>query len=162
MDVDEWGQVVIINMLTRYARTQFTDPNLEVSAYLPVSNKLLNLSHFSLSCLSLQDGDDENEENSQDDDENLSDSDDGKQFKGKRKSTEKNKKTYTLDPDHRLLLRNARPLLQSRNASVCIPNKTFFDLYYLIVGTESSKFNLIFIPGGNGSGSNVPSSCTAL
>lgn len=31
IDVDEWGQVLIINMLTRYARTQFTDPNLDVS-----------------------------------------------------------------------------------------------------------------------------------
>lgn len=29
-DVDEWGQVMIINLLTRYARTQFTDPNIEV------------------------------------------------------------------------------------------------------------------------------------
>ncbi|KAK4872253.1 hypothetical protein RN001_016377 [Aquatica leii] len=28
VDVDEWGQVVIINMLTRYARTQFANPNL--------------------------------------------------------------------------------------------------------------------------------------
>ena len=27
VDVDEWGQVIIINMLTRYARTQFIDPN---------------------------------------------------------------------------------------------------------------------------------------
>ena len=27
MDVDEWGQIAIINMLTRYARTQFRDPN---------------------------------------------------------------------------------------------------------------------------------------
>ena len=27
-DVDEWGQVCVINMLTRYARTQFVDPNL--------------------------------------------------------------------------------------------------------------------------------------
>ena len=27
-DVDEWGQVSVINMLTRYARTQFVDPNL--------------------------------------------------------------------------------------------------------------------------------------
>ncbi|XP_022105221.1 AP-3 complex subunit beta-2-like isoform X3 [Acanthaster planci] len=27
IDVEEWGQVVIINMLTRYARTQFLDPN---------------------------------------------------------------------------------------------------------------------------------------
>ncbi|XP_050314000.1 AP-3 complex subunit beta-2 [Anthonomus grandis grandis] len=28
VDVDEWGQVTIVNMLTRYARTQFVDPNL--------------------------------------------------------------------------------------------------------------------------------------
>ncbi len=28
------------------------------------------------------------------------------------------KKPYTMDPDHRLLLRNCKPLLQSRNASV--------------------------------------------
>ena len=26
VDVEEWGQVVIISMLTRYARTQFTSP----------------------------------------------------------------------------------------------------------------------------------------
>ena len=29
VDVEEWGQVVIINMLTRYSRTQFLDPNKE-------------------------------------------------------------------------------------------------------------------------------------
>ncbi|PRD34080.1 UNVERIFIED_CONTAM: AP-3 complex subunit beta-1 [Trichonephila clavipes] len=27
VDVEEWGQVIIINMLIRYARTQFVDPN---------------------------------------------------------------------------------------------------------------------------------------
>ena len=27
VDVDEWGQVMILNMLTRYARTQFLNPN---------------------------------------------------------------------------------------------------------------------------------------
>lgn len=27
VDVEEWGQVVLINMLTRYCRTQFVDPN---------------------------------------------------------------------------------------------------------------------------------------
>ena len=27
VDIDEWGQVVIVNMLLRYARTQFVDPN---------------------------------------------------------------------------------------------------------------------------------------
>jgi len=31
VDVEEWGQVVIINMLTRYSRTQFLNPNEEVS-----------------------------------------------------------------------------------------------------------------------------------
>lgn len=31
LDIDEWGQVVIVNMLTRYARTQFLDPNRGVS-----------------------------------------------------------------------------------------------------------------------------------
>ena len=32
VDVEEWGQVVIIHMLTRYARTQFVSPWREVSA----------------------------------------------------------------------------------------------------------------------------------
>ena len=29
------------------------------------------------------------------------------------------KKPYVMDPDHRLLLRTCKPLLNSRNASVC-------------------------------------------
>jgi AP-3 complex subunit beta len=29
-DVDEWGQVSILEMLTRYARTQFLDPDKEM------------------------------------------------------------------------------------------------------------------------------------
>lgn len=33
IDVDEWGQIVIMSMLTRYGRTQFTDPNICVSIY---------------------------------------------------------------------------------------------------------------------------------
>ncbi|CAF1101511.1 unnamed protein product [Didymodactylos carnosus] len=28
VDIDEWGQVVVVNMLTRYARSQFMEPNL--------------------------------------------------------------------------------------------------------------------------------------
>ena len=27
VDIDEWGQVTVLNMLTRYARSQFVDPN---------------------------------------------------------------------------------------------------------------------------------------
>ena len=27
VDIDEWGQVTVLSMLTRYARSQFIDPN---------------------------------------------------------------------------------------------------------------------------------------
>nr|XP_044989374.1 AP-3 complex subunit beta-1 isoform X2 [Jaculus jaculus] len=82
VDVEEWGQVVIIHMLTRYARTQFVSPWRE------------------------DDGLDDNEKNfyeSEDEETEKSD---------------KRKKQYTMDPDHRLLIRNTKPLLQSRNAAV--------------------------------------------
>uniref|UniRef100_A0A8C9W3D8 AP-3 complex subunit beta n=1 Tax=Scleropages formosus TaxID=113540 RepID=A0A8C9W3D8_SCLFO len=82
IDVEEWGQVVIINMLTRYARTQFLNPN-EVL---------------------LEEGE-EKEFYGSDEEE------------GKEEKVEK-KKPYVMDPDHRLLLRNTKPLLQSRNAAV--------------------------------------------
>uniref|UniRef100_A0AAQ5YYM2 AP-3 complex subunit beta n=1 Tax=Amphiprion ocellaris TaxID=80972 RepID=A0AAQ5YYM2_AMPOC len=80
IDVEEWGQVVIINMLTRYARTQFLNPNINGGG----GEKTFY-------------GSDEDE----DEDEE-----------------EKEKKPYVMDPDHRLLLRNTKPLLQSRNAAV--------------------------------------------
>ncbi|KAJ8941876.1 hypothetical protein NQ318_001729 [Aromia moschata] len=74
VDVDEWGQVTIVNMLTRYARSQFINPNLR------------------------------EEESDRDFYDSSSDASD--------------KPTTSLDPDHRLLLRSSRPLLQSRNAAV--------------------------------------------
>jgi AP-3 complex subunit beta len=76
VDVDEWGQVTIVNMLTRYARMQFADPNLN--------------------------------EHGDDSDRPFYDSG----------SDSSEKPAPTLDPDHRLLLRSTRPLLQSRNAAV--------------------------------------------
>ncbi|GLH02271.1 AP-3 complex subunit beta [Gryllus bimaculatus] len=85
VDVDEWGQVIIINMLTRYARTQFVNPNDDT-----VGEETVDKPFY-------EDDDDEDEDTEKD---------------------EKVKKTYTLDADHRLLLRNTKPLLQSRNASV--------------------------------------------
>uniref|UniRef100_A0A671S2B7 AP-3 complex subunit beta C-terminal domain-containing protein n=1 Tax=Sinocyclocheilus anshuiensis TaxID=1608454 RepID=A0A671S2B7_9TELE len=87
IDVEEWGQVVIINMLTRYARTQFLNPNeslLEES-----SEKAFYAS------------DDEEDED-----------------KKAEVTTLEKRKPYVMDPDHRLLLRNTKPLLQSRNAAV--------------------------------------------
>lgn len=92
VDVDEWGQVIIINMLTRYARTQFTDPNAD---------------------------DNEDAEHQTEAEkpfyEDSSGSDDESEAKN---HLDHNDKTYILDADHRLLLRQTKPLLQSRNASV--------------------------------------------
>ncbi|KAG7477039.1 hypothetical protein MATL_G00089110 [Megalops atlanticus] len=81
VDVEEWGQVVIINMLTRYARTQFLSPWKEDGLF------------------------DENSEKA------FYDSDEEKKDKAESKP-------YVMDPDHRLLLRNTKPLLQSRNTAV--------------------------------------------
>ncbi|XP_052393222.1 AP-3 complex subunit beta-1 [Carassius gibelio] len=80
VDVEEWGQVVIIHMLTRYARTQFVSPWKEDAVF------------------------DENSEKAFYDSEE------------ERKVEQSN--LYIMDPDHRLLLRNTKPLLQSRNTAV--------------------------------------------
>ncbi|XP_071757812.1 AP-3 complex subunit beta-1 [Centroberyx gerrardi] len=81
VDVEEWGQVVIISMLTRYARTQFTSPWKEGAMF-----------------------DENNEKTFYDSDE--------------EKKDQAEAKPYVMDPDHRLLLRNTKPLLQSRNTAV--------------------------------------------
>ncbi|XP_058978347.1 AP-3 complex subunit beta-2 [Musca domestica] len=111
VDVDEWGQVIIINMLTRYARTQFVDPNADEASdedNAQESNK------------KFYDDDSETETND--------DSDGGEDAKkSSKQQTSKTKlkspnsspsSSYHVDLDHRLLLRQTKPLLQSRNASV--------------------------------------------
>uniref|UniRef100_A0A3Q3W448 Clathrin/coatomer adaptor adaptin-like N-terminal domain-containing protein n=1 Tax=Mola mola TaxID=94237 RepID=A0A3Q3W448_MOLML len=82
VDVEEWGQVVIISMLTRYARTQFVSPWKEGTML------------------------DENDEKA------FYESD------SEEKKEQTQAKPYIMDPDHRLLLRNTKPLLQSRNTAV--------------------------------------------
>lgn len=44
------------------------------------------------------------------------------------------RKPYVMDPDHRLLLRNTKPLLQSRNAAVSGPGSNCSEI--------NSQFNL--------------------
>ncbi|XP_043371521.1 AP-3 complex subunit beta-1 isoform X3 [Dermochelys coriacea] len=83
VDVEEWGQIVIIHMLTRYARTQFVSPWKEDGVL-----------------------DEDNEKDFYESDEE------------QKKKDQKVKKPYAMDPDHRLLIRNTKPLLQSRNAAV--------------------------------------------
>uniref|UniRef100_A0A8C3TWM5 AP-3 complex subunit beta n=1 Tax=Catharus ustulatus TaxID=91951 RepID=A0A8C3TWM5_CATUS len=89
IDVEEWGQVVIINMLTRYARTQFLSPNQNESLLEENTEKAFY----------------------------GSEEEDGKDAKAEAAMLAKCK-PYVMDPDHRLLLRNTKPLLQSRNAAV--------------------------------------------
>ena len=89
-DIDEWGQVVIVNMLLRYARTQFVDPNKDGDNW-----------EKEVSFYGSEDDSDENEV---------------------QKPAPK-----SMDPDHRLLLKNAKPLLQSRNAAVVMATA---QLYY--------------------------------
>ncbi|CAH0725113.1 unnamed protein product, partial [Brenthis ino] len=79
-DVDEWGQLTLLNVLTVYAKTCFPDPNSE--AYSSDSEKPFYDSD--------SDGSD----------------------------TKRSLSSPTVEPDLRLLLRAAKPLLQSRNAGV--------------------------------------------
>ncbi|KAK7891775.1 hypothetical protein WMY93_023738 [Mugilogobius chulae] len=94
IDVEEWGQVVIINMLTRYARTQFLNPNINESL--------------------LEEGNTEGKTFYGSDE----DEDEDEEEKEKKAEAMAKRKPYVMDPDHRLLLRNTKPLLQSRNAAV--------------------------------------------
>ena len=94
-DIDEWGQVVIVNMLLRYSRTQFVDPNKDCDDW---EKEVKNFY-------------DSDEDNDSDDDNKKS-----------------NTKATVMDPDHRLLLKSAKPLLQSRNAAVVMATgKVVFD-----------------------------------
>ncbi|XP_074405774.1 AP-3 complex subunit beta-2 isoform X1 [Zonotrichia albicollis] len=95
IDVEEWGQVVIINMLTRYARTQFLSPNQNGPTCQQESLLEENTEKAFYG----------------------SEEEDAKDAKAEAASLAK-RKPYVMDPDHRLLLRNTKPLLQSRNAAV--------------------------------------------
>ena len=93
-------------MLLRYARTQFVDPN--------------------------KDCDDWEKEvtNFYDDDEEEQDAEEEEDFDEKtepEKKNQKRKRNVPMDPDHRILLKSAKPLLQSRNAAVVMATA---QLYY--------------------------------
>uniref|UniRef100_A0A8C8YQ72 AP-3 complex subunit beta n=1 Tax=Prolemur simus TaxID=1328070 RepID=A0A8C8YQ72_PROSS len=92
IDVEEWGQVVIISMLTRYARTQFLSPTQNESLLEENPEKAFY-------------GSEEDEAK-------------GAGSEDAPASTLPARKPYVMDPDHRLLLRNTKPLLQSRSAAV--------------------------------------------
>uniref|UniRef100_A0A1I8Q589 AP-3 complex subunit beta n=1 Tax=Stomoxys calcitrans TaxID=35570 RepID=A0A1I8Q589_STOCA len=110
VDVDEWGQVIIINMLTRYARTQFVDPNAdEPSDIENAQNDVAENKKF------YDDSESETNEDSGDESGKKSNQKTAPKIKS---ATSSPSSSYHVDLDHRLLLRQTKPLLQSRNASV--------------------------------------------
>lgn len=59
------------------------------------------------------------DEDEEDSDSDSDDEESGEEGRGDKKKKKKHKKKpYVMDPDHRLLLRNSKPLLQSRSAAV--------------------------------------------
>lgn len=176
-DVDEWGQVIILNMLTRYARTQFMDPNQQhVSTNTDLSvDQLQDVTERTSSCLSstnnvglqlthptgqrqsIATGSDEScssgesssasgsqsetsysessthtdaTDESESEDHSTNANSSNRLHNQQQRNMISISSTYdlsirgmggataSLDPDHRLLLRSTRPLLQSRNAAV--------------------------------------------
>lgn len=128
VDVDEWGQVIIINMLTRYARTQFVDPNADEEhgqgESLDGDERFYDESSNSSSDAEASSDDEApgKPKSSKSSSNNNNNNDKDKQ-KDKDKDNDNNcsnssSNSYHIDLDHRLLLRQTKPLLQSRNASV--------------------------------------------
>jgi len=112
-DLDEWGQIVMLNQLTRYARTQFSKPppfsSTDTSNHTTNNTKNLNLKDFYA-------------ENDQED-------------SPPSPPPPPQQQQRKFSPDHKLLLRSALPLLRSRNSGVIVAvTSTYFYL-----GTDNPK-----------------------
>lgn len=116
VDVDEWGQIIILNLLLRYARTQFLDPNRS-------DVTVINGTSESEFYAGEKKGGKEDEEDEE----------------------EAGVDTYVMDPDHRLLLRSAQPLLQSRNPGVVLAVAQVF--HYLAPASEVRWRAVSLVPG---------------
>jgi AP-3 complex subunit beta len=110
-DLDEWGQISALHMLTRYGRTQFLDPDAEREAKKARGERQKPASTEG-----------ESDESSDDEEDAFA----------SIASAE-----ASMDPDHRLLLRSALPLLQSRNAGVVLAVATLY--HYLAPRLEQQK-----------------------
>eukprot|EP00602_Paraphysomonas_sp_CaronLab_P012338 CAMPEP_0185043098 /NCGR_PEP_ID=MMETSP1103-20130426/42718_1 /TAXON_ID=36769 /ORGANISM="Paraphysomonas bandaiensis, Strain Caron Lab Isolate" /LENGTH=1035 /DNA_ID=CAMNT_0027583241 /DNA_START=446 /DNA_END=3553 /DNA_ORIENTATION=- len=128
-DLDEWTQVSVLDMMTRYARNQFTDPSpgRAAAARQHAKNRSTSASKGKLSAFTTvrrrvvkkafySDEEDESDEEvvilpSEQDTR----AERGSVFTGGDADIEGD-----VDPDHRLLLRSTLPLLKSRNSGVVL------------------------------------------
>uniref|UniRef100_A0A0R3WLS4 AP complex subunit beta n=1 Tax=Hydatigena taeniaeformis TaxID=6205 RepID=A0A0R3WLS4_HYDTA len=123
MDVDEWGQIAIINMLTRYARTQFPNPKtcLESTSTVGASgDAALTICHNKsgppgeerVGAVSLED--------EEDDDEDTAGSDNAMSNEKRSGSSIDSAMETMLRSDYQLLITASRLLLLSHNAAVVV------------------------------------------
>ena len=97
-DVDEWGQIEILNMMVRYARNQFEDPNKEKNAANKPKKPKNNKKKDNFWGTNEDEEEEEEEEESSEDEYGMTE----------------------IDPDLRLLLDSAHPLLKNRNSGVVL------------------------------------------
>ena len=91
---------------------------------------------LSLFCLQTDDGEatfysDEDKDSESDSDSDEDEEEEGEEKEKKKKKKHK-KKPYVMDSDHRLLLRNSKPLLQSRSAAVCYQLGATMELFFYV------------------------------
>ncbi|KAJ1674689.1 AP-3 complex subunit beta, partial [Spiromyces aspiralis] len=115
IDIDEWGQIAIVNLLSRYARTQFLNPTdcepLDVLRSSP-RRAGSDESDFYSSCQE-------------------------EKGPGSGSGSGSGNDPQLLDPDHILLLDSIEPLLRSRNSSVVMA--VVAALYYLAPPSRYSR-----------------------
>lgn len=98
-DLDEWGQISVLDLLLRYGRNQFIDPNPNgIKKPKDISKKPSQKAFYS-----------DSSDNSSAEEESHSEQD-----------QEDDDAEVELDEDHSLLLKSCLPLLQSRNSGVVL------------------------------------------
>ena len=140
-DMDEWTQVSVLEVLTRYVRNQFTDPAPGVAAAVRLQAK-----QRSSSAIKGRIGStikrrvvrkafysDEEDESDEEEVEVETKAEAGSVFAGVGVDEQGD-----IDPDHRLILRSSLPLLKSRNSGVVM---SVCALHYYC-GSQSSATNL--------------------
>lgn len=121
-DLDEWGQTVCLEILTRYVRIHFLDPKKQAQEKAELKKKK-NLKKLQKDTSKATEGESSEEEDDEEEEDDIYQVNGGSE----------------LDPDISLLLKSALPLLQSRNSSVVLAVVTLY--HYIGDGMEDKKIS---------------------
>jgi len=141
-DVDEWGQIVIMEQLLRYARTQFLEPPERQESGGRMSSDGGGVFDYSGGATAAFEKpvtlgqfyeDDEDDKKSG---KAPTKTEVDEEEKDEEEDEEEEKPVpYEMDKDHKLLLRSALPLLKSRNAGVTLAVASLY--FYLGSGSPT-------------------------